>query len=165
MSADPPAAEVPADRPANSLSTDPADISTNDPAVDSTDRTAVYPTARDYLPGITHHIVLFRLVDDADDVAAEVTRRFLALAESQRDGVPYIRSLSGGRQISPEAGASAASLGFIVEFASVGDRNFYLGRPFVDDDSPYDLEHDAFKHFVGPLLQPNGAEIFDFQQG
>jgi hypothetical protein len=132
-------------------------------ATDASSSGASFPTARNHLPGSTHHIVLFTLVDDSDEVVDEVTRRFLALAESTRDGAPYIRSVSGGRQISPEPGASAATLGFIVEFGSVGDRNFYLGRPFVDEGSDYDLDHDAFKHFVGPLLQPDGVEIFDYQ--
>ena len=126
--------------------------------------TAIYPTARDYQPGEVHHIVLFRPVDATDNVAAEITRRFLALAGSERDGAPYISSISGGRQISPEPGASPATLGFVVVFASIGDRNFYLGRPFVPEGSEYDLEHDAFKEFVGPLLAPDGVDIFDFQQ-
>jgi hypothetical protein len=39
-------------------------------------------------------------------------------------------------------------------------RNYFVGRPF---HFPYDPHHDAFKQFVGPLLDPkDGVIVFDF---
>ena len=49
--------------------------------------------------------------------------------------------------------------GYIVTFKNVADRDYYVGRPF---HTPYDPNHDAFKTFVGPLLDKNGAFVFDF---
>jgi hypothetical protein len=120
-----------------------------------------------YRPGDLVHIVLFRLHDGAtDDDRREVDRRFRALADTQRDGRKYIRSIRSGPQISPEGAARGLELGFVVEFDSEGDRNWYLGRPFVADGADFDPEHDAFKQFVGPLLaEEGGALVFDFVDG
>jgi hypothetical protein len=120
-----------------------------------------------FRPGDLVHIVLFRLRDDAtDEDRREVDRRFRALADSERDGRRYIRSIRSGPQISPEGAGHGFELGFVVEFGSEGDRNWYLGRPFVAEGADFDEEHDAFKAFVGPLLAPEGgALVFDLVDG
>jgi hypothetical protein len=119
-------------------------------------------------PGDLVHVVLFRLRDDATDGdRAEVDRRFRALSETKRDGRRYIRRIRSGPQISPEGAGHGYELGFVVEFDSEGDRNWYLGRPFVAEGADFDREHDAFKQFVGPLLAPDGrgSLVFDFVDG
>ena len=120
-----------------------------------------------YRPGDLVHIVLFRLREGATDAdRREVDRRFRALANTERNGRKYIRSLRSGPQISPEGHARGLELGFVVEFDSEGDRNWYLGRPFVADGADFDPEHDAFKQFIGPLLAPEeGVLVFDFVDG
>jgi hypothetical protein len=120
-----------------------------------------------YRPGDLVHVVLFRLREDATDAdRREVDRRFRALADTERDGRKYIRRIRSGPQISPEGHARGLELGFVVEFDSEGDRNYYLGRPFVAEDADFDLEHDAFKQFVGPLLAAgDGVLVFDFVDG
>ena len=51
----------------------------------------------------------------------------------------------------------------MLRFASEGDRNYYCGGPIVTDAALYDPAHDAFKHFVGPLLaDATGVLVFDF---
>ena len=130
------------------------------PRPDVDDRTW---TAPDYRPRPVTHLVLLRYRDDlGPEERAEVERRFRALAHSRRDGREYIRSIRAGAQISPEAGAGDFDVAFVIEFASEGDRNYYLGRPFVTEPDCIDAAHDDFKEFVGPMLAPGGALIFDF---
>ena len=120
-------------------------------------------TAPDHRPGDVLHVVLFRFRDSTSDKQRrEVERRFRALADGTRDGRRYIRSIRSGRQISPEGAGHGFQLGFVVEFSSEGDRNHYLGRPFVGDSADYDADHDAFKHFVEPLIEPDGAGVLVF---
>lgn len=126
-------------------------------------------TARDHVPGLVHHVVLFRLRDDATDADRdEVERRFRALADSPHpDGSgPYIRSLHAGRQSSPEGVGRGFELGFVLTFSSEGDRNLYLGEPLIADPTRIDRQHAAFKDHVGPLLapDPHGVLVFDFTQ-
>ncbi|WP_150309100.1 Dabb family protein [Planctomonas psychrotolerans] len=123
-------------------------------------------TASDYGVGEVVHIVLFRLRDGstAED-AAEVERRFRALSDSRRSGEPYIVSIRSGVQNSGEGASRGFELGFVLTFASLGDRNFYVGEPIISDREHYDLEHAAFKEFAGPFIQPGngGVLVFDFQ--
>lgn len=123
-------------------------------------------TARDYQPGLVQHIVLFRFRDAVtDDERREVADRFRALAESPRpDGERYIVSISAGEQTSGERAGHGFELGFVVTFASEGDRHFYVGAPVQNDPAYFDHRHGAFKEFVGPLLETGGAGVlvFDF---
>jgi hypothetical protein len=124
-------------------------------------------TARDFRPGPVHHVVLFRLgAGCTPDDAQEVERRFRALADAPHpDGSgPYILSIASGRQSSHEGASHGFELGFVVRFLSEGDRNTYVGEPFVSDPALVDGEHAAFKDFVGPLLAPgpDGVLVFDF---
>jgi hypothetical protein len=118
-------------------------------------------TSRDYRSGTVRHIVLFKLADAASEAdRSELSRRFHALGETERDGKPYIVSIESGDQISGEVEPDGFELGFVLTFASQGDRNFYIGEPVVADPAHFDHEHAAFKQFAGPLIA--GVQVFDF---
>jgi hypothetical protein len=121
-------------------------------------------TARDYRPGKTVHIVLFKFRPEVSPAAlAEVTKRFRALRSSVReDGEPYILAIDSGPQASGEGNDGAGyDVGFVVTFASEGDRNFYVGDPIQPDPRYFDHAHAAFKDFVGPLLADGEVLVFD----
>lgn len=123
-------------------------------------------TARDYRPGTVTHIVLFRYTDAATaSQRTEVAQRFAALAGTERDGAAYIRSITHGAQASGEVGRSpdgpaGFDHGFVVLFDSLGDRNYYVGEPVIDDPAFFDAVHAEFKRFVGPLLAD--VAVLDF---
>ncbi|MBF4461466.1 MULTISPECIES: Dabb family protein [unclassified Rathayibacter] len=121
--------------------------------------------AADFRPGVLRHIVLLRFRPTALVAEAEeVTRRFLALAdECVRGGRPYIRSIETGPQLSTEGAGEGFDRAFLLTFASEGDLNYYLGRPAVDAPGLFDPAHDAFKAFVGPVLDTAGIVAFDFR--
>jgi len=121
-------------------------------------------TAPDYKPGLVRHIVLFRYAATVTPAQKEdAKQRFLALQNlAQRDGKTYILSIETGGEISGEGADQGLEQGFIVTFKSQGDRNYYVGQPVVTDAKHYDPAHQAFKDFVGPLLDQNGALVFDF---
>lgn len=125
------------------------------------------PTDPDHGRGDVVHVVLFRFREAVPvEQRRELERRFLALAESERDGRRYIRAIRSGAQVSPEGAGHGFEVGFVVEFSSLGDRNYYLGRPFVGD-GPFDPAHAAFTAFAGPLLEGDGrgALVFDLVAG
>jgi len=102
------------------------------------------------------HIVLFGLNDPAD--APAVAARFTALEqECVRGGERYILSIEGGIQSSTEEPGEAWTLGFVMQFATESDRDFYVGGE--------DAAHESFKQYVGPLLAPAGVAVFDFTNG
>lgn len=122
-------------------------------------------TARTYRPGLVTHIVLFGFAPTTTaEQKADVARRFHALADTPRDGAPYIVSITSGAQVSGEAALGGFEHGFVVTFASLGDRNFYVGEPVVTDPGFFDPVHHEFKSFVGPLLREGsgGVLVFDF---
>lgn len=121
-------------------------------------------TSPDYKPGIVRHVVLFRYAADVTAAQKEEAKnRFLALQQlCQRNGRPYVLSIETGGEISGEGADQNLEQGFIVTFLSQGDRNYYVGQPVVTDPNHYDPAHQAFKDFVGPLLDQNGALVFDF---
>ncbi|MGO9605224.1 MAG: Dabb family protein [Candidatus Binataceae bacterium] len=124
-------------------------------------------TAPDYKPGLIRHIVLFRYNREvSSEQKQEVINRFLALKTlAKRNGSTYILSIETGSDISGEGLDQCFEQGFIVTFKSQGDRNYYVGQPVVTDPSFYDPAHQAFKDFVAPLLDQNGAFVFDFSVG
>lgn len=122
-------------------------------------------TAPDYRPGLLRHIVLFQLKETTTSAQRqEITDRFHALADSQRNGKQYILSIESGTQNGPEGLHRGLEQGFIVSFESEGDRNYYLGEPFIKSPRFYDRKHHEFKQFVGPYLLPGpaGVLVFDF---
>ena len=126
---------------------------------------AVAFTARGYRPGIVTHIVLFRYAESTSaEQRAEVSRRFHALADTERDGARYIVSIDSGEQVSGEVEPSGYDEAFVVRFASLGDRNFYVGEPIVSDPAFFDEPHARFKEFAAPQLAEAGVLVFDFQQ-
>ena len=124
-------------------------------------------TAREYRPGDIHHIVLFRFASTTTaGQRHNAQSRFRELVFSPHpDGTgPYIVSIAAGAQSSGEDAGHGFELGFVLRFASEGDRNFYVGEPLVTDPAHFDHLHAAFKGFVGPLLEGGGAGVlvFDF---
>ncbi len=124
-------------------------------------------TAPDYKPSTIKHVVLFRYAAEVSGARKEeVTKRFLALKDqARRSGVPYIKAIETGAQMSGERVAHGFEQAFIVTFKSEGDRNFYVGAPVVTDPFYMDAAHAAFKKFVGPLLEngTDGVLVFDFR--
>ncbi|MCF7644958.1 Dabb family protein [Bacillus subtilis] len=122
-------------------------------------------TAPDFKTGTIQHIVLFRYKPEVTgEQRKEVFDRFLQLKDkAKRDGKPYIVSIKAGAQnTSLEGAGQNFDQAFIVEFRSEGDRNYYVGTPAVTDPAFYDPAHQKFKTFVGPLLEENGALVYDF---
>ena len=126
--------------------------------------------APNYRPGLVRHIVLFRYERGVSlEQKQEVIQRFLALKSlALRDGRPYIMSIETGSEMSGERADQNLEQGFVVTFRSQGDRNYYVGNPVVTDSRFFDPAHQAFKEFVGPLLDKdasgnvNGALVFDY---
>lgn len=122
-------------------------------------------TDRGYRPGLIRHIVLFRYRPDASEADLDsIRQRFHQLRASPRNGEPYILAIESGEQNSPEGLGQGYHHGFIVSFASEGDRNYYVGEPLISDPDLYDPLHHAFKNFISPYLDPGqgSALVFDF---
>jgi len=131
-------------------------------------------TSTPFRPGAVQHIVFFKYVDGiTPEQRSAVVSRFMALQKlCERDGHPYILSLQTGAQNSGEGASEGIQDAFIVTFKSQGDRNYYVGAPLIDTSTPenkiknqkfFDPHHQAFKDFVGPLLNSNGgAVVVDF---
>ncbi|WP_231854133.1 Dabb family protein [Gluconacetobacter diazotrophicus] len=121
-------------------------------------------TAPDFRPGLVRHMVLFRFQKAVTPFQkAEIARRFLELAVDSRrpDGRPLVLSIESGIQDSGEGQDEGYEMGFLVSFASEGDRNYYVGRPVVTAPGFFDPAHDAFKAFASPYLA--GAMVFDYR--
>ncbi|CBX93092.1 similar to stress responsive alpha-beta barrel domain-containing protein [Plenodomus lingam JN3] len=104
------------------------------------------------------HIVLFEWKSTASsEQVEEACKRMLALGEkcihptSQK---PYIKAFTGGKNNSPEGRSDGLTHGFVVEFESAEDRDYYTHR---------DPAHQAFVQFVGPLVQ--GVKVLDYTPG
>jgi hypothetical protein len=122
--------------------------------------------ASNYGVGTLRHIVLFKFKEGVSPaVKQSVAQRFLSMRDdAKRDGSTYIISIEYGNQISQEAFGLGFEQGYIVTFQSEGDRNYYVGEPFIHDPAHYDPVHHAFKAFVGPLLDEHGGcLVFDFK--
>jgi hypothetical protein len=115
------------------------------------------------LSGQVKHFVAFRFLPSVSQTQkAFIMQQFLDLkyqCVNATTGLPYIVSLDAGYANSPEGADQGMQEGFIVTFNNIAERNYYVGRPFY---FPYDPAHDAFKTFVGPFLDKNGAFVFDF---
>ncbi len=124
-------------------------------------------TSRDYRPQLVRHIVLFRYRQGVTAVERDkISQRFRALAATRRhDGGRYIQSIEASAQASGEGSGKEFDLGVVVTFSSVGDRNYYVGRPVVEDARYFDGSHDEFKGFAAPFLDAAGVQIFDVLGG
>ncbi|KAF4450969.1 stress responsive a b barrel domain containing [Fusarium albosuccineum] len=94
------------------------------------------------------HTVLFQLKADAkpEDVKAACDR-FLALKDNcihPSSNTPYITSLKGGRDNSPEGLQNGITHGFVVEFSSADDRDYYVKT---------DPAHKAFSKSIRDLVE------------
>lgn len=123
-------------------------------------------TAPDYRPGPVKHIVLFRYASSTTQAQRhEIEERFHALQASPRNGKPYIVSIESGTQNSQEGHHHGLEHGFIVTFRSEGDRNYYVGKPLIQNSQLFDKAHDEFKKFVASHLATHETPnvlVFDF---
>ncbi|EJT52325.1 hypothetical protein A1Q1_04536 [Trichosporon asahii var. asahii CBS 2479] len=100
------------------------------------------------------HIVAFKLARTSD--LPDLTARFLQLqASCQLDGRPYIRSLRGGKQTSPEKLDGGMQVVFLAEFANQQELEYYVFR---------DPVHEAFKKGLEDL-GVESVTVLDFTDG
>lgn len=94
-----------------------------------------------------NHLVLFQFKDEATTESVEnAYAGMLGLKDAcVRDGTqtPYIKSLTGGRDNSPEGLQNGIQYAFVVEFENVEDRDFYVHQ---------DKAHKAFIAKAGPSI-------------
>ena len=69
-----------------------------------------------------------------------------------KEGAPYILELTGGKQCSPEGLDKGFDLGYVVTFATISDRDYYL------DECP---THQEFKKNIKPLVED--VFVFDYE--
>ncbi|KAI5464268.1 hypothetical protein BGZ63DRAFT_377322 [Mariannaea sp. PMI_226] len=107
--------------------------------------------------GITH-TVLFEFQPDAKPEAIKLAcDRFLALQTNcihPTSKAAYITSLKGGRDNSPENLQGGLTHGFVVEFASADDRDYYVNT---------DPVHQAYKDSLAGVVKR--AVVVDFTNG
>lgn len=110
------------------------------------------------------HWVLFKFRKDVtEDEKRNVIDRFFALKKSLKNGKPYIQSIDYGYENNENAGDSGFELAFRVNFLSLEDRDYYVGKPFQNDSGGFDPMHDEFKKFIGAFLDPSdGVLVFDY---
>ncbi|KAH8708624.1 hypothetical protein GQ44DRAFT_627531 [Phaeosphaeriaceae sp. PMI808] len=104
------------------------------------------------------HIILFEWKSTSTpEQIDQACKRMLALNDkcihptSQK---PYIRSLTGGRNNSPEGHAGSFTHGFVAEFESVEDRDYYVYK---------DPEHQEYIKFAGEVAQ--NVKVLDYEPG
>ncbi|KAK3342162.1 hypothetical protein B0T25DRAFT_360041 [Lasiosphaeria hispida] len=107
--------------------------------------------------GATTHTVLYQFKSylpaaEVEDACA----RFLRLKETcvSHNGGNYIRSMRGGRDNSPEGLQHGMTHGFVAEFASVEDRNYYVTT---------DPAHRAFVKSIEDLVEK--SIVVSFRSG
>lgn len=118
-----------------------------------------------YTSSKIEHLVLFKFRPDiSQQERQEVINRFMSLQKSLKNGMPYILSIEYGYQNSKEGVHGDFEIAFRVSFASLEDRDYYVGKPFITEFGKYDQAHDDFKNFVGPYLATNnGVLVFDYE--
>ncbi|OTA99280.1 hypothetical protein M426DRAFT_325263 [Hypoxylon sp. CI-4A] len=104
------------------------------------------------------HLVLFQFkTGTSAEVVKEATSRMLGLKEScvsPTSQKPYIKSLTGGKDNSPEGFQNGITHAFVAEFESPDDREYYINK---------DPAHEEFKVFVVPLIEK--LVVVDFFEG
>ncbi|KAE8139657.1 hypothetical protein BDV38DRAFT_46489 [Aspergillus pseudotamarii] len=104
------------------------------------------------------HIVLFQFkAGTSPEIIRDVCSRMLALKDNclhPSSQKPYIRASSGGIDNSPEGIQHGMTHGFVVEFASAADRNYYFKE---------DPVHREFTRSLGGVVEK--AQVIDFAPG
>ncbi|KAF9894253.1 hypothetical protein FE257_007755 [Aspergillus nanangensis] len=105
------------------------------------------------------HIVMFQFkAGTPSDAIQDVCARMLALKTNcihPATQQPYITSASGGADNSPEGIQNGISHAFVVEFANVADRDYYVKE---------DPVHQAFiQSLSGGVIEK--AQVVDFTPG
>lgn len=104
------------------------------------------------------HTVLFQFKDSAQPEAIRAAcKHFLSLKDTcihPTANKPYILSLAGGKDNSPEGAQHGLTHGFVVTFASVEDRDYYVST---------DPVHKAFVGSVGDIVEK--VTVLDFLDG
>ncbi|KAK3334207.1 stress responsive A/B barrel domain-containing protein [Cercophora scortea] len=133
---------------------DPAGITTSTLASSSA-------LAQDYLPGnadAVTHVVLFQFKKGASPASVDVAcAKFMALKDTCQSPVtrhPYIRSIAGGRDNSIETLQNGLTHGFVVEFESAAERDYYVNM---------DPAHQSFKKDIEALVEK--VTVVDFTNG
>ncbi|EPE02507.1 stress responsive a b barrel domain protein [Ophiostoma piceae UAMH 11346] len=104
------------------------------------------------------HTVLFQFKDAVQPEAVKAAcKNFLSLKDTcihPTANKPYILSLAGGKDNSPEGIQHGLTHGFVVTFSSVEDRDYYVSR---------DPVHQAFAKNVGDIVEQ--VTVVDFLDG
>jgi len=104
------------------------------------------------------HIVLFKLKSSlTEQEVKEFCNDMLVLRTTcthPDTGKPYIVSSSGGVDNSPEGAQGGFTHGFVVEFASKQDRDYYVSK---------DPSHQAFVKKNSP--QFDDVRVIDYEKG
>jgi len=104
------------------------------------------------------HVVLFKITTSPDEsVAKKITSDFLSLKDNcihPQAQKPYITKLSGGADNSPEGLQGGLTHGFVVEFASKEDRDYYVSK---------DPAHQAFVKTLNDKV--TDSRVIDFEPG
>jgi len=104
------------------------------------------------------HIVLFKISSSiGESGAAKICSDFLALKDNcihPQAQTPYISKLSGGADNSPEGLQHGLTHGFVVEFASKEDRDYYVSK---------DPAHMAFVKSIDGKVED--SRVLDFEPG
>ncbi|EFW99149.1 stress responsive a b barrel domain containing protein [Grosmannia clavigera kw1407] len=104
------------------------------------------------------HTVLFQFKEDSQPEAVKkACEHFLSLKDSciyPTTNKPYILSLKGGKDNSPEGMQNGLTHGFVATFASAEDRDYYVSK---------DPVHLAFSKSVGDILAK--VTVVDFLDG
>ncbi|KAK4043576.1 stress responsive A/B barrel domain-containing protein [Parachaetomium inaequale] len=104
------------------------------------------------------HVVLFQFKADAKPEAVKaVCEHFLSLRDKcihPTTKTPYILSLKCGKNNSPEGLQNGMTHGFVLEFASAEDRDYYVAT---------DPAHQEFVKSVGDVVEK--PTVLDFSDG
>ncbi|KAI0539985.1 stress responsive A/B barrel domain-containing protein [Xylaria digitata] len=95
-----------------------------------------------------NHLVLFQFKADASvEQVEKAYAHMLSLKDSclhPTTEKPYIKSLTGGKDNSPEGLQNGIQYAFVVEFESIEDRDFYVNN---------DQAHKAFIANASPIIE------------
>ncbi|KAF2117585.1 stress responsive A/B barrel domain-containing protein [Lophiotrema nucula] len=104
------------------------------------------------------HIVLFQFKKGTNQVTIkEINSKLLALKKScihPGTHLPYIVSITGGKDISIESKQDGFTHAFILRFYSKEDRNYYVEK---------DPAHKQFKDAAASVIEK--VQVLDFQEG